>query len=356
MLSFISYFKSTPAFVFALGFIVCFETILHFIPNLHYLDGKGAFFTYYKRYIAERGEENYDILMYGDSRSLSLRGFARSDAFPYSLYNFSLPAAGPWYFKFFLKKYLLHHEKPKLVIWAADPQQFSLKKTMAFHDNPALWNEFKHRLLNLFSISETLEQYEGKELFFILKEYIPHSLLSVRHRQGFESILNSKLSSLFETPSLVRENLMVEAIVKESYGQINLGNFFTVPNIREVALQEKENQLKGMQNTEMNLEPLKLFLDYTQNLNLKVVVLNIPRLKEFNQSPYFKAVVPEMKKLISKYPSASYLEFEKMEYDLDLFSESIHYNAEGEKIVNQEFIEKIVPKLYDRIEEDNVKK
>lgn len=356
MLSFISYFKSTPGFKIALGFILFFEIGLHFIPNLHYLDGKGAFFTYYKRYIAERGKEDYDILMYGDSRSLSLRGFPRSDSHPYSLYNFSLPAAGPWYFKYFLKKYLSNHSKPKLIIWAADPQQFSLKKTMTFHDNPALWNEFKHRLLNLFSISETWEQYEGKELFFILKEYIPHSLLSVRHRQGFESILSSRLTSIFGVPSLVKENLMVEAIVSESYGQINLGNFFTVPNIREVALAEKESQLKGMQNLEMNLEPLKLFLEYAQSQNIKVVILNIPRLTEFNRSPYFQAVVPEMKKIIAQYPQASYLEFDNMEYDLDLFSESIHYNPEGEKVVNSEFLEKIVPKFQARIEEDNVKK
>lgn len=351
MRSFTLYFKKSPAFFLALFTILAFEIGLYFIPNIHYFDGKGAFFTFYKRYIAEKGEEDFDILLYGDSRSLSLKGFPKSEQQKYSLYNFSLPAAGPWYFKYFLKKYLKHHHtKPKLIIWTVDPMQLSENKTLKFHKNPALWNEFKHRLLNLFSVWETWEQYEGRELFFILKEYIPHSMLSIRHRQGFESVYNSRLTSIFQIPTLVKENLLVESIVRESYGQINLGTFFFVPNVREIALKEKENQLSLMQHTNINLQPLEMFLDYCQEEGLLVVVLNIPRLKEFNRSPFFQAVVPKMKSLLSKYSNAKYLEFEEMEYELDMFSESIHYNEEGNQKVNLKFRNEIVPKLYHFIE------
>ncbi len=347
---FILYSKKSPAFFLALFIILIFEIGLYFVPNIHYFDGKGAFFTFYKRYIAEKGNENFDILLYGDSRSLSLKGFPKNEKYKYSLYNFSLPAAGPWYFKYFLKKYLKNHSKPKLIVWAVDPLQLSAQKTIQFHENPALWNEFKHRLLNLFSFWETLEQYEGRELFFILKEYLPHSLLSVRHRQGFESIYSSRLSSIFQIPVLVKENLLVESIVKESYGQINLGTFFFVPNVREIALKEKENQLSLMQHTNINLKPLELFLDYCKEENLLVVVLNIPRLKEFNRSPFFQAIVPQLKSIVKEYPNAKYIEFQNMEYELEMFSESIHYNEKGNEKVNQDFQEEILPQFYKWIE------
>ncbi|MCB1179763.1 MAG: DUF1574 family protein [Leptospiraceae bacterium] len=351
MLSYISYFKKVPAFSIAVLIICLFEITLHFLPNLHYFDGKGAFFTYYKRYIAEKGKEDFDIVMYGDSRSLSINGNPKDDNHKYSFYNFSLPAAGPWYFKFFLKKYLKYHNPPKLVIWAVDPQQFATKKTEAFHDNPALWNEFKHRLLNLFTIGETIEQYEGMELFFILKEYIPHSFLSVQHRQGFESIINSKATKVFNTPFLVKENRVVEKVVEQTYGQINLGNFFMVPNIREVAEKERDNQLASLNGSgEFNLDPLKKFLEYSKENNLKVVVLNIPRLKEFNESLYFRKVTPAIKGLTSEFSNAKYLEFSDQDFDLDLLSESIHYNEKGSNKVNEDFSKEILPKLYDYIE------
>ncbi len=350
MHSFTLFFKRTPAFWIAIAFILLFELSLHLIPNLHYFDGKGAFFTYYKRYIAERGKENYDLIMFGDSRSLSITGNPKDETHPYSFYNFSLPAAGPWYFKFFLKKYVENHTKPKLVIWAADPQQFAISKTKSFHENPALWNEFKHRLLNLFSISETIEQYDGKELFFILKEYIPHSILSVRHRQGFESILTSRVNTMFKTPSLVKENKMVEEVVEKTYGKVNLGTFFYVPNLREVAEKERDKQLGGMQHKDFNLEPLQKFLEYSKEHNLTVVVLNIPRLKEFQNAPYFKSINPAIAELTQKFPNAKYVEFSEMEYDLDHFSESIHYNDKGDQRMNQDFQNEILPKLYAIIE------
>lgn len=346
MLSFTSYFKKAPAFWITIFTVLLFESVLHLIPNLHYLDGKGAFFTYYKRFIAEKGAENFDIIMFGDSRSLSITGNPKEETHPYSFYNFSLPAAGPWYFKFFLKKYVENHSKPKLVIWAADPQQFAINKTKAFHDDPALWNEFKHRLLNLFTIYETLEQYEGKELFFILKEYIPHSILSVRHRQGFESILTSRANTLFKTPTLVKENKMVEEVVSKTYGKVNLGTFFYVPNLREAAEKERDNQLAVLnKNTDFNLDPLQKFLDYCAKENVIVVVLNIPRLTEFQKSNYFQKINPEIAKLTSSYPNAVYMEFSEMEYDLDHFSEAIHYNDKGDARMNQAFQEEIFPKL-----------
>lgn len=350
MHSFISFFKKSPAFAAAVIFVVLFETVLHFIPNLYYLDGRGAFFTYYKRYLAEDSTKSYDVLIYGDSRSLSLQGYQKDSTHRYSIYNFSLPAAGPRYFPYFLKKYLQNHtEKPKLVVWAADPALMMSKKTVSFSENPALWNEYKHRLLNLFTVSETWEQYGGRELFFIMKEYLPHSMLSVRHRQGFESLVGIRLENLFAGKfHLAEENRKLAAFVEKENGKVNLGDFFFAP--KGAAEQEILKHLPLYDTAEINLEPLKKFLDYCRKENLKAAVLNIPRAEGFHKTLFYRTVKTEMMKLMTDYPEFKYIEFENMDYPVDLFSESIHYNSEGGKRVNAEYAEKIVPQFYSYIE------
>ena len=350
MHSFISFFKKSPAFTLAVLFIVLFETVLHFVPNLYYLDGRGSFFTYYKRFLAEDSSRSYDILIYGDSRSLSLQGQKKNDKNKYSIYNFSLPAAGPRYFPFFLKKYLKNHsEKPKLVVWAADPALMMSKKTVSFSDNPALWNEYKHRLLNLFSISEAWEQYSGTEFFFIMKEYLPHSLLTVRHRQGFESLVGIRLESLLAGKfHLVEENKRLIKFVEDENGKINLGDFFPAPE--GASEKEIEKHLPVYNTSEINTEPLRNFLDLCRKENLKVIVLNIPRAEGFHKTLFYRTAETEIKKLLLSYPEFRYVQFENMDYPLNLFSESIHYNFKGGKRVNAEYTEKIIPQFYSYIE------
>ena len=149
--------------------------------------------------------------MYGDSRSLSILGKKKIRQEDYSMYNFSLPAAGSRYFKYYLKKYLKNHPKPKAVIWAADPEQFQASKSFSFNADKALWAQYKHRLLNLFSVSENFDQYEGKELFFIMKESVPNLILSIKHREGIEKAVSGiKLHQLknFKFPN-VEINLLI---------------------------------------------------------------------------------------------------------------------------------------------------
>jgi hypothetical protein len=340
---FISYFKRSPAFFWTLGFIFLFEVSLYFVPNLYYLDGTGSFFVYYKRALIENSNINYDILLLGDSRSLSLMG-VKGDKDQPSLYNLSLPAAGPWYYKYVLKKYLKYHEKPKLVVWAADPMILGSGKTGKFNLNPDLWNEFKHRLLNLFTYAETWEQYEGKELFFISKEYLSHSLYSVRFRQAMESILGARIPSLLKGESaLYARNKEIATLVEKTNGQINLGDFFFAPE--GTSEQESKKWIQKFQKSDMNPLPLLQFLDYCKTENIQVVILNLPKVEGLPKTPFLLSTREFMKTLPEKYPEVTYLEFEEMEYPPSYFGESIHYNPKGEKKLNQEFLEKIVPKL-----------
>ncbi len=344
---FISYFKKSPAFFLTLFFILSFEISLHFIPKLYFLDGTGSFFVYYKRDIVENSKEDFDIILLGDSRSLSLMG-VKGDTTKPSLYNLSLPAAGPWYYKYLLKKYLKNHKKPKLVVWAADPMILEASKTGKFNLNPELWNEFKHRLLNLFTYSETWEQYEGKELFFISKEYLAQFLYSVRYRQALESILGARIPSLLKGESaLYSRNKEIAALVDKTNGQINLGDFFFAPE----GTSEKEalKWIEIFQKADIDPNPLVQFLEYCKTEELQVVILNLPKVDGVLETPYHKKAKAVMTELPGVYTNSSYMEFEVMEYPTSYFGESIHYNPMGERVLNQEFMNIIYPKLVEKI-------
>jgi hypothetical protein len=344
---FISYFKKSPAFFLAIILVVVFEVSLHFIPKLYYYDGTGSFFVYLKRDLIENSKEDFDILVLGDSRSLSLMGVKGDDVNP-SLYNLSLPAAGPWYYKFLLKKYLKYHKKPKLIVWSADAYVLKKEKTGKFNLNPEIWNEFKHRLLNLFSYSETFEQYEGRELFFISKEYLATSLYSVRYRQVFESMIGARLSTLLsgETAMYAR-NKSIASLVQNSNGQINLGDFFFAPEGTSEA--ETKRFLEFFKEGDINSEPLEQFIEFCKENELHVVELNLPKAEGINSTPYHTKGKQIMLDMTRKYENVTYIEFETMDYPVSYFGESIHYSTAGEKVLNKEFLEKIYPKLVEVI-------
>lgn len=345
-----NYLKQIPAFLFTILILLIIELRLYSIKKLHYIDGGGSFFTVYKKLVSEDKKQTFDIVMYGDSRSLSIKGNAKTDKLPYSLYNFSLPAAGPKYFPYFFKKYLDNHTAPKLVVYAVDPEQF-MDIGASFEQNPNLWNQYKHRLLNLFTITESWEQYSGRELYFIMKEYIPIQLLSVKYRQGFETILNGFKPEMIihsKYPN-INQNQTIEKIAVANYGQLNLGNFF-FGNEAIVAQGYKTKLDKLNSSKQYDLKSLQNFLDYCKEKNLKMVFLNIPKAKGFKESVYFQSVIPEIQKLVSQYSNAKYIEFPIMDYDHSLFAESIHYNPKGEIQLNEDYFSKVYPQFIQLIE------
>ena len=355
MNSFISYSKKVPAFTITALLIVMIEVGLYFIPNLHYLEGGGSFFTYYKKQIAEDKKQSFDILLLGDSRSLSIHGVKENEG-EFSMYNFSLPAAGPRYFKFFLKKYLENHANPKLVIWAADPEQFNQSKAKTFDTDKNLWNQYKHRLLNLFTFPESFEQYKGGELLFIAKEYLPLMMYSFKYRQGFGDLLNGLKMETFTSRETyhTRQNRMIETITSSHNGQINLGDYF-IADENEVAKSyvkyiESLNKVK-----KYDLDPLADFLNFCKEKQIKVLVLNIPRVEGLNQTQYFQSVTPAIKDKTALFPNAKYLEYPEMHYPLSAFSESIHYNSTGEKRLNSDFKQFIYPEIISYIKNSDKK-
>ena len=56
-----------------------------------------------------------------------------------------------------------------------------------------------------------------------------------------------------------------------------------------------------------------------------------------------------MKEEILKFPDAAYKEFPQMDYGVNLFSEAIHYNTQGEKKLNADFKNQVYPEIISHI-------
>ena len=335
----VSSFKKSPAFYYTILLVLMFEIGLCSIPALDYIDGRGSFLSYYKRNIVENRNTNFDFILFGDSRSLSIKGVKPSNKNSYSFYNLSLPAAGPRYFTYFLEKYLKYHKNPKVVIWAVDPEQFLYSKSQNFNSDPQTWSTYKHRLLKIFSPWEQWQQYKGKELFFIMKESIVYQIPSVRHREGLEKIITGlKLKDILKgqiSPN-IELNRNLTKLLQATNGQINLGDFFFASKFFDLKAESKKYIAHFNKKRTFDTQPLKDFLTFAQKKNIKVIVLDVPHFQGLNETLYFQQVNQKIKNLARTY-KALYLQFPRTEYPIEYFSELVHYNTKGSKLLNQQF-------------------
>jgi hypothetical protein len=357
---FISYFKKSPAFSIAIFLVIVIEIFLLSTPKLDYLDPTGVFYTTLKRKVAE-SENNFDYIMLGDSRSLSILGKKSNpaqnttidfqnnlniiDLSQPSFYNFSLPAAGTRYLKYFVDKYLTSNQKPKVIIYALDIEQFRPGQSQAFNVDPTIWSIFKHRLLNLFSLTENLSQYQGKEKYFILKESLPYTIQSVRHREGLDKLLTGMRIKDIKQGDLpyLRSNQRLEKLTDETNGQVNLGTYLEIPpGITNDMIQEIINGSIQAQKDEIpNMITLLDFIHYTNQLQIPLVILEVPHAEGLPESNFYKRVRKEFIQISKNNLNVIYLSFPSKSYSLDYFAEGIHFNAKGEERVNREFNDSI---------------
>ncbi len=261
------------------------EVGLRLLP-MEYASGAGIFLTVDRRKLADSDRPEFDYVILGDSRSLSLNGHAPTAGAPYSVYNFSLPALGPRYFRHYLRKILANRKhKPAAVIFAGDPRHFQANFYRPHHDpvgaysdssdeslttyiskrftrriryavqggqpvldaafQNMLWDTFSHRYLHLFSVSELARQYSGAERVFIVGEALPLVSHIFRYRRAIETYTVGLSATAFrDVPvpshcgscssvlkpecfpemSHPQDNRLMAALIRRQYGGINIGD------------------------------------------------------------------------------------------------------------------------------------
>lgn len=304
-MSFISLFKNR-AFWITVAIFAAVEIVVRILPS-HYGEGAGVFLTNHRKILAESETPEFDYILLGDSRSLSVMGHIPTDEEPYSLYNFSLPAMDSRYYKFFLEKILENRKhRPVAVIFSADPQVFFrgynaplndpkrkytdspqttisqyvwnrvVRRVLSIFRNDEekipeggittdmLWEHFSHRYLHLFDFSDIIRNYTGAERVFLIKESLPLLYSTYKYRNSVSG-LTDNLKSVFRKTDpvpdycgtcegLVRpechhrlshleDNSLISDGLRERYGQINLADRLTMTE-RLGYLAVRDSQIK----------------------------------------------------------------------------------------------------------------
>jgi len=221
----------------ALSFFVGLEIVVR-LTDVYYLEQPEIFFVNLKKQYVESGKADADIIIIGDSRSMALEGYVAKNDKEYTVYNHSLPAMGPKYYRFFLEKYIRSgNKKPKMVLFTASPKLYSTGYGPPLYDPSAkfvtsneslsqyiqrrwkegweknvfrapskeniisysgkqddfdqlLWEFFGHRYLHQFSVAELWEQYEGVERLFIITKAIPLLYETYRYHGALRNALS----------------------------------------------------------------------------------------------------------------------------------------------------------------------
>ncbi|MCB1173920.1 MAG: hypothetical protein KDK39_10155 [Leptospiraceae bacterium] len=248
----------------------------------------GVFLADQRSSLLEAATPTYDYIIFGESRTLSIKGHRPTPAADWSLYNFSVPAMGSHYYAAFLDKYMHHRNKaPAALIFAGDPLLFQPGWNRPLHDpdqnytdgrntslsaylwnrfwrrlqaafgyyelhhnagamQEMLWSSFSHRYLHLFSLGQSWQQYHGPERLFMMYEQLPMQYYTWRWREPLAHYILGFRASYFKTHDLpgdcfqscqatwnsacypgiqrMQQNKLVQGLLDANQGGINLAD------------------------------------------------------------------------------------------------------------------------------------
>ncbi|MCU0823130.1 MAG: DUF1574 domain-containing protein [Leptospira sp.] len=401
-------------------FFVILEVTVR-ITDIHYLEQPEIFFVNLKKRFVESGTGTADIVILGDSRSMALAGYKKGDGSQYEIYNHSLPAMGPKYYRFFLEKYLQKgNKKPKLVLFAASPKLYSVGYGPPLYDpdgksvkqnesiseyfnrrfkegieknffrpptpntiisysgkqddaNQILWEFFGHRYLHQFTLGELWSQYDGVERLFITAKALPMTYHSYRFRGAIRNTLslndwtvesNYKEKSLFcesceaieqglcvPPNSQRQDNLMIEDQIERHLGKYNISNrvkpeivYFAREQRAKAMLAESKEPVPSS-FPEPNFIVLDDLIQFTKEKGIEFAFVYMPWMEVREESPETQFRLAKLKAYFQTHPEVGVFFFPRSSYPSEQFVDDIHYDCRGEKRVNQEFKEYILPKI-----------
>ncbi len=406
-MSFTSHFKKL--LILFICIIVVIEFFVRIIP-IYYFDKPEKFLIHFVRKKIESGQNNYDVIILGDSRSMSLNPGTYKN-----VYNFSLPGMGSRYYPYFIKKYLsFNNKKPKAIIFAGSPLlvftgkgepvvHSSLKRYVkpdmsifeyiynrtvyrimnldindqkfSYNREELLWDFFSHRLLFLFSTIELAKQYTGVERVYVLSESIPLNYSTYKFRDAIKNLFelnnyktfknyfgeaycscnNLLLSECQPSISQLQDNIKTEILLNKNNGYLNISDRLS-PRLREQYSKQKENIIKiykaGFDYVpKFDFSYTKEFIEYLNQNNILYIYLLVPFPSYFTESKELQAFQIEFEKFLSNFPNTKIFYFPTRYFDPDLYSDQVHLTCEGAEKLNIEFQEIVLPRILEYVNE-----
>ncbi|MBW7858668.1 MAG: hypothetical protein H3C43_10350 [Leptonema sp. (in: Bacteria)] len=358
----------------------------------------------------ESGKNQYQVLIFGDSRSMSLNPRFGSDRFS-DTYNFSLPAMGPRYYKRYLQKYLAAgNQKPKVILFSGSPmllmagkgqtlvdptinryakpdislldylknrgpnRLFQLENEMTTQQstkNKELdWAFFSGRYLRMFSIADTFKDYVGPERLFLISAMIPMLFDSYRYRDAILNAMDplnyrfvdnghgtdncncqlTKTPQCLPPPSYYQDDLLVEQSREHRNGMYNISDRMSVERLQALEL-SKERLIdqfthQSQSKTNPNYTVLEEFLNFLEEQQIQYYYFLTPFPEYFRDSAYITNFEATVTPIFDQHPNAHWIRHQAEFLNPEFFSDQVHLNCQGAELLNQEFVSEVLPQLY----------
>ncbi|MBX7058510.1 MAG: hypothetical protein K1X75_10635 [Leptospirales bacterium] len=403
-MSFTSLFKKPVPLVCAAIFLAV--EILARVAPLEMYSGAAIYLTVHRRQLLDAEQPEFDYLIFGESKSLSIRGHRATAQENWSVYNFSMPAMGSRYFSFLLEKYLAHRKrKPAALIFAGDPGVFQQSWNTPLHDpgriysdsredplwrylyyrvvrripygfsavrgpqmpQEAAWDSYSHRFLHLFSPAELAGQYTGAERIFVLREAAPLQYYTFRYRDALRGYVSNPRPAL-PAPRPVycqscseslrnecrsrlpnfQDNALIRAQLARDYGAINLGERIEAANLLQYNLVREKLVTATRQmfdGAAVDLGPLQAILDVARRHGVRVAMAAAPTVDQYGNARYYVEYRRQLAQLLAGREDARQFDFARPYLTADSFVDQIHYNCEAARSVNEDFYRNVMPRI-----------
>ncbi len=401
-----AFVRRYPAAWICVGIFAAVELFARIAP-VEYGMGAAVFLTKHRRDLVDASGPDFDYIIFGESRSLSLLGHAPTGPENWSVYNLSLPAMGSRYYSYYLEKYLANrYNKPSALIFAGDMAVFQEGWNLPLHDpariytdsredtllqylshrivrrpaqglspppaaanapQEAIWETYSHRYLFLFSPAELMHQFHGAERLFVLREAAPLQYYTFRYRDALRYFLSNPFPQAAEPlpaecrlcansyapmcrPDLTQfqDNAALAAGLDARYGQINLGDRLTLEQVMSYSV-IRDRLVKDTQDffnrIRPDLRPLIALLETARRAGVPVVLAPTPTVREYRDTRFYKEIEAQLPGILARYPEAHRIDFAEPHLPAERFVDQIHYDCAGAEQVNADFYRTVMPQV-----------
>ncbi|AKH76701.1 hypothetical protein LEP1GSC034_0338 [Leptospira interrogans str. 2003000735] len=222
------------------------------------------------------------------------------------------------------------------------------------------WKFFSHRILHLFSIGEMFEQYKGPELVYVLSASVPNLFSTYRYRKALLNVFSYEnyktaeavmkldcgceelyIPSCMPPESNFRDNRWIAEKLNFQNGGLNISD--RIKPQHAILYQMSREKLKEETLAPYEAEPIfdfsafEDFLKYAETKEIDVYYIVMPFPEYIEPTGYFSKFWNAFEPLKTKYPHLKVLKFEKQFMKPEYYSDQIHLNCQGAKLVNEMF-------------------
>lgn len=292
-----------------------------------------------------KDRENFDVVVFGASRALSIDGKAleqSEDGEGYSVYNLALPHLGTSLeFYLALKKYLEHKVRPKLILLSIPPEMFGVTdKDGIFEGDP---RKEAGRFRRFFDLSDLIFNVPFRGKWSIVKEYTRNMIPSFNYGQFITrpySFLSLETWRTKWTKEIMIRNRNILRHLDETNGQLVYHADRIVPEGELFQVMPTRETGRITAGNVESAENIERFVALANRHDIPVLFFFMPlvheRYEKMEEIGYIDSIMKRIRCFEDRYGRFHYVDIGPLSYTKDFFGDWSHLNRRGVARFNRE--------------------